>query len=574
MSTQKTAANQTHEASHKHEAAKPVAPQSAELTPAIDLAALPSVMAAPRLARPVDVLMLQRTAGNRAVTRLIQTRQPGRPAVVPQAVQRQTEEEEDDLQMKPLAASITPLVQRQAAEEEEEELQAKPEIQRASSGAGFEVSGDFEQQLAASRGGGSPLSAEVRAFMEPRFGADFRGVRLHTGSDAARLNREVSAQAFTYGRDIYLSEGKTDVSSVHGRQLLAHELTHVVQQSGGPVVSGGLAPVQRIQRTSTTGLAATAATEGFAQEAYDYWKATPTKTRAEFAQDMIAKLNAKLLYPVTTVITTSGDSGVFSRSAATFAIKVNAAGFSKRTGLSSAISDLTQAEVGEVVDTLYHEARHAEQILRIAQMQAGQGKLASQIATALSIPPAAAAEAVKTPLDATKPENATLISEAEAWGAFMGGKYETYKKEVANLRDEIAALQTALDGSTTANVIANVGPKLTTIETRLTTFFDPKKEEIDALADKKPFDTEVSQRIDAIRQAFDNFKAEYGVQQADATKISISKLKSLRSKLHGARYDAYRAYEHEKDAWAVGGAAGTKFKALTATTPTTAPTTP
>jgi hypothetical protein len=130
MVARTTKLNQTHEAAHKHEAAKPVAPQSAELTPAIDLAALPSVMAAPRLARPVDVLMLQRTAGNRAATRLIQTRQPVRPAVVPQAVQRQAEDEEE-LQAKSL-------LQRHA----EDEIQTKPVAHRALLGAGYAVDGN------------------------------------------------------------------------------------------------------------------------------------------------------------------------------------------------------------------------------------------------------------------------------------------------------------------------------------------------------------------------------------------------------------------------------------------------
>jgi hypothetical protein len=222
--------------------------------------------------QPADILTLQRTIGNSATTRLIQTKltvgpagdqyeqeadrvaaqvmtMPA-PAETQPALQRAPEEEE--LQMKPLAAplaaSITPLVQRAAEEEdelqmkplaervqrleEEEELQAKPDVQRAATGAGFEVGGEFEQQLAASRGGGSPLPAEVRSFMEPRFGADFSGVRVHAGSESAQLNRSVSAQAFTHGQDIYLGEGKDDLESAQGKQLLAHELTHVVQQTG------------------------------------------------------------------------------------------------------------------------------------------------------------------------------------------------------------------------------------------------------------------------------------------------------------------------------------------------------
>ncbi len=219
------------------------------------------------LPSPAQVLNLQHLAGNSAVSRLIQTKltvgaagdcyeqeadrvaaqvmNMSAPMPTQPAVQRAPEEEEE-LQMKPLAASITPLVQRAAVEEaevqlkpivqrvaeEEEELQAKPDIQRSLHGAGFEISGAFEQQLSATRGGGRPLPDPVRDFMEPRFGADFSGVRIHTGGQSAQLNRSVSAQAFTLGQDIYLGEGKTDLESSAGKSLLAHELTHVVQQTG------------------------------------------------------------------------------------------------------------------------------------------------------------------------------------------------------------------------------------------------------------------------------------------------------------------------------------------------------
>jgi hypothetical protein len=151
------------------------------------------------------------------------------------SIQRAAEEEE--IQTKPLAATIRPWVQRagltlndkdvQRAAEEEDELQTK----RVSAVDSFEVGSDFEDRVATT-GGGSPLPAETRAFMEPRFNMDFSGVRVHAGSEAADLNRQVSAQAFTLGRDIYLGEGQTDVASDDGKRLLAHELTHVVQQGG------------------------------------------------------------------------------------------------------------------------------------------------------------------------------------------------------------------------------------------------------------------------------------------------------------------------------------------------------
>jgi hypothetical protein len=122
-------------------------------------------------------------------------------------------EHDEMAQTKPLAATITPLVQRAPSD----------------STGSFQPGADFESRLSSS-GGGSSLPASTRAFMEPRFGADFSGVRLHTGSEAAQLNRAISAQAFTHGRDIYLGEGKNDLESSAGKQLLAHELTHTIQQ--------------------------------------------------------------------------------------------------------------------------------------------------------------------------------------------------------------------------------------------------------------------------------------------------------------------------------------------------------
>ncbi|MCY7272251.1 MAG: DUF4157 domain-containing protein [Phormidesmis sp. CAN_BIN44] len=79
-----------------------------------------------------------------------------------------------------------------------------------------------------SKGGGEPLSGEVRSFMEPRFGADFSQVRVHTGSEAVQMNRDLNAQAFTHKQDVYFGAGKFPAKDA----LTAHELTHVVQQTG------------------------------------------------------------------------------------------------------------------------------------------------------------------------------------------------------------------------------------------------------------------------------------------------------------------------------------------------------
>ncbi|MCP4117495.1 MAG: DUF4157 domain-containing protein [Desulfobacteraceae bacterium] len=86
-----------------------------------------------------------------------------------------------------------------------------------------------------SRGPGAPLSTGVREQMEQGIGGDFSSVRIHSDSNAARLSRSIDARAFTLESDIYFNQGKYSPTTRQGQHLLAHELTHVVQQNhGGP----------------------------------------------------------------------------------------------------------------------------------------------------------------------------------------------------------------------------------------------------------------------------------------------------------------------------------------------------
>lgn len=216
----------------------------------------------------------------------------------PDSMQRQEEEElqaksdvqrqeEEEVQMKPLAAisslqrqeeeelQTKPDLQRQEEEElqakpviqrqEEEELQAKPDLQRQEEEeevqmkplqrqeeeevqakgnpklSGGQVSSGVETAVSQAKSGGKPLSDDVRQPMEKAFGTDFSGVKIHTDNQANTLNRSLSARAFTTGSDIFFRSGEYNPSTSGGQELLAHELTHVVQQSGG----------QQIQRTPT-----------------------------------------------------------------------------------------------------------------------------------------------------------------------------------------------------------------------------------------------------------------------------------------------------------------------------------
>jgi hypothetical protein len=100
-----------------------------------------------------------------------------------------------------------------------------------------EITPNVESVIERKRGSGQPLDDGLRAQMESAFGSDFRGVRVHTDTEAGALNRAVNAVAFTTGQDIFFGYGAYNPESSAGRELLSHELTHVVQQGGNTVQS-------------------------------------------------------------------------------------------------------------------------------------------------------------------------------------------------------------------------------------------------------------------------------------------------------------------------------------------------
>src|SRR3970040_1609549 len=82
------------------------------------------------------------------------------------------------------------------------------------------------------RSAGQPLDVATRALFEPRFGQDFSRVRVHTDAKAAQSARAVNALAYTVGNDVSFADNQYAPEKANGRTLIAHELTHVIQQSG------------------------------------------------------------------------------------------------------------------------------------------------------------------------------------------------------------------------------------------------------------------------------------------------------------------------------------------------------
>jgi len=136
------------------------------------------------------------------------------------------------IQTRPVVERITPLVQRQPEEEEEEpieELEEEPIMTKTLSNRTQQANDNLHIRLNQSRGGGQPLRESDINFMERRFELDFGSVRIHTDSNAVQMSSYLNAYAFTHGRDIYFGAGRYSPGS-SGKRLLAHELTHVVQQ--------------------------------------------------------------------------------------------------------------------------------------------------------------------------------------------------------------------------------------------------------------------------------------------------------------------------------------------------------
>ncbi len=164
-------------------------------------------------------------------------------------VQKMGETEEEPIQQKTLAQSVTtlqkqelkeeePAVQKQEEEEsiqtqeEEETLQSKEEeetIQQKSKNNSS--TSTLKSKIKSSKGKGNTMDPKTLQLMESQFGTSFKHIKIHTDAKAEELCEELGAQAFTNGSDIFFNKGKYNPNSNAGKHLLAHELTHTIQQS-------------------------------------------------------------------------------------------------------------------------------------------------------------------------------------------------------------------------------------------------------------------------------------------------------------------------------------------------------
>ena len=161
---------------------------------------------------PSSVLTLQRSAGNRAVSGLLQRKSSA--ATLPVSEPGDTSEREADQ----VADEVTGFQAGSVPDT------TSPVSSRATTGTLHDL------------GSGAPLDPATRSSFEPGFGADFSGVRVHSDEKAAKSARDLNARAYTVGSDVVFAEGEYQPHSSEGTHLLAHELAHVVQQGAGPAM--------------------------------------------------------------------------------------------------------------------------------------------------------------------------------------------------------------------------------------------------------------------------------------------------------------------------------------------------
>jgi hypothetical protein len=182
--------------------------------------------------RDVDTstfLQLQSTVGNQEVLKMLQSQEHG----------NEGHEQFHSIQKKSLGVSSpTDADEKEADEVARKVVAGQPaEIHGTGGTVNRQVEGTaettpaFQSKLESSDGGGQSLDDSTRLEMESKMGADFSDVKIHVGSEADKMSESINAKAFTHGRDVYFSQGEYRPDSKQGKELLAHELTHTVQQN-------------------------------------------------------------------------------------------------------------------------------------------------------------------------------------------------------------------------------------------------------------------------------------------------------------------------------------------------------
>lgn len=466
---------------------------------------------------------------------------------------------------------------------------------------------------------GRLLEPSLREDMEQRFGHDFSRVRVHFDAAAEQSARDVNANAYTVGSHMVFGEGRYAPSASEGRRLIAHELTHVVQQSSstetgvflgdkedGAAAERGNAPLKflssspvHIQRDEIEmegidmrprGLLApkrvTHVTGGWVH----LWRSKKDSTIRTLLGDMLARVNAELSdlrdAPVVFDPTPAATEGGFRRQEWKMGINLDK-DLGRKVSFDEKASSLSVNDLAIIGDTLYHEARHAEQAFLVARQLAATIRDPDALAKKLDMPVAIARAAILAGRPGRDDPGDERIEE---WAAFEpSGRYFAYWQWNESMREltkeELEPIVTR--SPQTADEFMSMADQINSTINVLSTQWDlPYKEieKIEKLSAPKPLDTDVLAQLRRITSGFDELVKAIDVFRTAAallerikshpeerewrmldTKAKWMAIESAQLKLFIAQEEAYLAYPHELDARHAGEAA--KESILAATRP-------
>lgn len=406
----------------------------------------------------------------------------------------------------------------------------------------------MESQIERLRGGGQPLTESLRAQFEPRFGHDFSDVRLHTGSDAAEASQNIGAKAFTVGNDVAFGAAQYSPETGAGKTLLAHELTHVVQQKAGTTGS----TIQR-QPVTDYGLATAASQNKYVTAALKLWTTNKTMKIKDFVDALMNTIKTDLLSEGVPefkwqMTPGSGVSGEFDSEK--WIVSIDPDQFTSRNVKIKEVKDLTLDEVQDVVATLYHESRHTDQDLLNIRVLLDQKKTVKEINQQTKIP-----ERIIEKVKATKfktPPDATQVAHATRMFAVMYGQHKELLEFLMKNKLLVAGVQ-ALSGASSANDLKVAAPHVAKLADWKKKVLEPKLKQLAAAKTGGPQEAQLQQDLGALDQETAKLLAAFTAagKIKNPTDADLEDLRLETDEWQKKLIAAYSNLEGEKDAFAI-----------------------
>lgn len=318
----------------------------------------------------------------------------------------------------------------------------------------------------------------------------------------------------------------------------------------------------KIQR-SEIGLEQSDLSDHFVKNGYAYWKKKRNKDEStkEYASHLVKLVNDELatfgVPPTNHDFRESNAVGAFRQSEWKIYFNIK-----KLNREGDTIDELTQNEAADLANTVYHEARHAEQSFRIARMLAGMEKTAEDIASELPIPQEIAEQAVQSPLKNTA-DTKKEFEEAEEWYNISVGRYRIYRREVGDYHDEAFEVYNILEDLTDENFDESkekISTFMTAVQDTKTGLMETEKTKAEEVEEPNDADNLIRQHIDTIIDTSYDAVIQWVDSESATNAEQLKRMKQTIEALWLATFNAYKDFANEKDAWEVGADAGKKFE--------------